>query len=825
MATGPQWKRVLISGSNLEVNHLTSSTALDPFKFANTARHLVFASDPGGHFQVTSSINNRHQTATNPNLFLLSESVNAPTNPISASTVANPVPVPTANPPLNTFPVVFKNEPHGGFETTSSIAFDPVLKFEGFQSGSDQASTNNNYIRTGSTLEGAGGTLPIDNGFLNMPGQTAANVPFTFTGSLATGFYTSQSELTYLDTSNGDFIEFKRAMPVGSGITASFEIPFFFKGTFVPNKDIKATLRRWQPGGYAAGGAAEFIDSNEIVIPITVFQNMNGWSGSTPLPVSASFSGSFEIDSLGNFPIQQGERFQLRVRAHQDYGLGYSTGSSTFYGGGPLFKISGSTAVVGDELTGNLSGSFAGNVFGDMSSSLYGVTLDGVGNITRGQGILLMDNTGGAITNFDGSTETTMSIRFGGMSTTGNSGGVNKAGLELTGISDSQLFNGGAASVDVVSPTKLQLATGLPQDGLSYGGSNKEQINIDFASNPGLTTTGGNLHIANTFPGSGLSGSFGGALDGSASINLNPSQSGLTTTQGIGTELNKLMLNVNLAGDGLEFNQSDPNDRSDLRIDTNFAVTGSGSITVARADSNPLSLQQSFSGGTLSGGNSRQVFYNNNNSVNNGALANVQLTLNSPFTEAYTFKNNLIISGNFRVLDSSNVTSINTPDFKTTDPFILLNSGSFLASPFNKETGGYIVQTSSYAQGGSGQASGSAIFTNMASSGMVINGKSFNKFGWGVTKGKVPWNALNVVPPFSTTTSTTQQVSASHVRTLSTVRLSGLGGTGDPGSGVESKTFYDEQTVDSLGAWYIDTGSTATSLGGESNVYLYGIFD
>ena len=239
MATPPQWKRVLISGSNLEVNHLTSSTALDPYKTAgsNIARHLVFASDPGGHFQVTSSINNKHQSGTNPNLFLQSESVNAPTNPISASTVANPAVVPTLNPPLTSFPVLFKDATHGGFETTSSIAFDPVREFFGFQSGSAMNTTNNNFIRTGSTLEGAGGTLPIGNAFQNVPdgGGAVDGFAFTFTGSASTGRYASQSQLTYLDTSNGDFIEWDRSMPVGSGITASFVIPFFYKGGQITN--------------------------------------------------------------------------------------------------------------------------------------------------------------------------------------------------------------------------------------------------------------------------------------------------------------------------------------------------------------------------------------------------------------------------------------------------------------------------------------------------------------------------------------------------------------------------------------------------------------
>ena len=823
MSTPPQWKRVLISGSNLEVNHLTSSTALDPYITPNAGRRLVFASSgsdgDGGHFQTTASIGSKHQGTVDPFLFLRSESLNVPNLPISSSTFANPIPVPSADPPLITFPVVFKNEPHGGFETTSSIAFDPVLKFEGFQSGSDEAISNNNYIRTGSTLEGAGGTLPLGSQFKSMPGQTVANVPFTFTGSAATGFYTSQSEVTYLDTSNGDFIEFNRAMPVGSGITASFEIPFFYAGAF-QEQEIRATLRRWQPGGYATDGTAEYIDSDEFSVSINVFRDMNGWDDFTRLPASASFSGSFEVASNTNFPIEQGERFQLRIRAHENFGLGYSTPptGSGFYGGGPLFKISGSTAVVGDELTGNFSGSFAGNVFGGMSSSLFGVTLNDSQNVRRGPGILMRKPDGDPNILWNGDHLTTMSIWLYPMNGSGNTGGdnINKSGLEVNDLTDTELFSG---VVDTTAPTTLALATGLPQAGLEFDAGNKYTISVDLANNSGLTfaSPSGDLKIADTFPGSGLSGSFGG-VNGSASINLNPSQSGLQiVSSGPGT--GKLALNSALAGDGLLF--SGVNDQSDLFLDTNFAVTGSGSITL-RALGGPYSLQVAKNLGQIfeSEGNSQTISYNDNIPD-----ANAALILRKTQPEVITFKDNLVVLGNLTILENSNVTSINVPTFKTTDPFITLNSGSNSTSPFNFDNGGFIVQTSSYAQGGSGQASGSAIFAEMGTDSFTINGESFSYSGWGVTKGKVPWDAHSVTPPFTVNPTPESILSASHTAYLSMVKLSGLGTEGDPGAGNASDTFYDPTSVDNLGSWYIDTGSTGTSLGGESNVYLYGIFD
>lgn len=832
MSTPPQWKRVLISGSNLEVNHLTSSTALEPFKVAGIARDLVFASETGGHFQITSSINNKHQISdTSPNLFLLSESVNVPNLPISASTVGTPIVVTEASPPLISFPVVFKNEPHGGFEITSSVFYEPTLGF--FAS---QSTPLNSQIRSGSKPEGpdagdGSDAAPIP--LVESPAPTSVEFAITFTGSFG---FTPENE-SFIDASNGDFMQFRRAIPAGQGITASFTLPIIGlpKGASYtsPGDKFKIVLRKYEVGSLLTP-AGTFTDQ-EIEISLldpTLVPPGNPQEGNTNQTlntgITGSATGSFNVDG----PINVGDKFQLRFKKTDGDTNIFYIGERPNGTGGDFdrskFIFDGATFDPGNTLAADLSGSFIGNVQANASSSLTGVTLDGVGDIQRHNGIIFLNSAGSSFSTFNGTQETTMSIRFGGMSVTGNSGGVNKAGLELNGISDSILFAGGAASVDVVSPTPLQLALGLPQDGLSFGGSFREQINIHFTSNPGLTTTGGNLHIANTFPGAGLSGSFGG-VNGSASINLNPSQSGLTTTQGTGIETNKLMLNSGLPGDGLEFNASDPNNRSDLRLDTNFAVTGSGSIQIGNPISpfnNPLQFKQFHNDGASSNtGNTFNVSYNNNSTSNAVGLNNVQIDIQSNFTEEYTFKDNLIISGNFRVLDSSNVTSINTPDFRTTDPFILLNSGSNTTSPFSFDNGGFIVQTSSYAQGGSGQASGSAIFTEMGVDTITINDEDFNYSGWGVTKGKVPWDAHSPVPPFSTNPTPERILSSSHTAYLSMVKLSGLGTIGDPGAGNEADTFYDATTVDNLGSWYIDTGSTGTSVGGESNVYLYGIFD
>ncbi len=820
MSTPPQWKRVLISGSNLEVNHLTSSTALEPFRVASIGRDIVFASpisnNSGGHFQTTGSIENIH-FPVDPKLRLTHARVNVPDLPISASTVGTPIVVPEASPPLVSFPVVFKNEPHGGFEITSSIFYEPSLGF--FAS---QSTPLNSQIRSGSKTEGpdagdGSDAAPIP--LLQTPAPSNVEFAITFTGSFG---FTPEDE-SFIDASNGDFMKFRRSIPTGQGITASFVLPMIATPNGAAYGDggqkFKIILRKYDVGSLV-DPTGDFVDQ-EIEISLidpTFVPPSNPQSGNTNQTLNTgptgSATGSFNIDG----PISIGDKFQLRYKR---------TGTNIFFigerpngTGGDFdrskFIFDGATFDPGNTLAADLSGSFAGNVQGGISSSLFGVTLNDSQNVRRGPGILMRKPDGNPNILWNGDHLTTMSIWLHPMNGSGNTGGenINKSGLQVNDLTDTQLFSG---VVETAATTTLALATGLPQAGLEFDGD-KTKISVNLANNSGLAFASGDLKIADTFPGSGLSGSFGGALDGSASINLNPSQSGLTTTDALMVS-GKLALKGALAGDGLNFGNT-ANDRSTLNLDTNFAVTGSGSITLA-VGSNPLRVFQSTAAGTVQS-STHDVFYNNNQFQNNAELVLQTTGLN----EAYTFKDDILIKGNFRVLDSSNVTSINVTDFKTTDPFILLNSGSVTpGNPFSRKTGGFVIQTSSAASSAAGQASGSAIFHTSDVDFMNINGKSFKRFGWGVTKGKIPWNAQTVVPPFNTDTTTEQEVSASHIRSLSSVRLSGLGVVGDPGAGTESETFYVDENIDNLGSWYIDTGSTGTSVGGESNVYLYGIFD
>ena len=425
MAGQPQWKRVLISGSNFEVNSLTSSGNFPLVNFPDaTAKFIVFRDPVTGGWETTSSMRFVREGTTD---YLdlggndgnnASHSLNSPDNSISAS-VVRPISSSEVTADLLNWPAVFRNDTYGGFEHTESIVYSPVLEFAGFQSGGF-----NDTIRTGSTLEGGIGLAPIN----SMQGQTEDRVPLTFTSSVSNHF-TSQSEITYLDTSNGDYMEWKRGMPIGTGVTASFDIPFFFNGSFT-GKEIKAVIRRWLPGQYAVD--EPFEETSEIVVDDLVFRDMNGWDQNTPLPVSASFSGSFEIESTSDLPIRQGERWQLRIRANQAYGIGYSSTNAGYVGGYQL-KITGSTASVGPVFYApNFTGSFSGNAYGGgYSGSITGISLNDIPNskaLRRGDGIIFVDAAGTPQVYYKGTTETTASIRLYPQGTNGvSSGNENKS--------------------------------------------------------------------------------------------------------------------------------------------------------------------------------------------------------------------------------------------------------------------------------------------------------------------------------------------------------------------------------------------------------------
>ena len=183
-----------------------------------------------------------------------------------------------------------------------------------------------------------------------------------------------------------------------------------------------------------------------------------------------------------------------------------------------------------------------------------------------------------------------------------------------------------------------------------------------------------------------------------------------------------------------------------------------------------------------------------------------------------TIEGDLVVSGNFIDISDAGVTQIQVDEFETTDQFVLINSGSNTGI-YARDNGGFIIQTASLDAGGN--ASGSAIFGDWGFLGndLTIGGKSFNQIGWGVTTGKIKWDATSVFGDQSSQSNIGDlTASADYVAGVSTMKY----GTAEPGD--NSLSFMDNTALaNTIGSFYID--SDANPSGNDSNVYIFGIFD
>ena len=114
MPLAPQWKRVLISGSNLEVNSLTASTHLKDLNDTTFDKPIVFRDPTTGGWRVTSSMHAEVLSGINylrigsPNEFEsdnVTHSVHVPDSTITASVAPGPVIDTTQSPPVLQFPL------------------------------------------------------------------------------------------------------------------------------------------------------------------------------------------------------------------------------------------------------------------------------------------------------------------------------------------------------------------------------------------------------------------------------------------------------------------------------------------------------------------------------------------------------------------------------------------------------------------------------------------------------------------------------------------------------------------------------------------------
>ena len=217
--------------------------------------------------------------------------------------------------------------------------------------------------------------------------------------------------------------------------------------------------------------------------------------------------------------------------------------------------------------------------------------------------------------------------------------------------------------------------------------------------------------------------------------------------------------------------------------------------------------------------------YNNNSTTQQGTLGFNGDSVGTPGTTAPVISKNIeisgsvLIKGDFTVVDNSNVTSIWAQSFETTDQFIRLSSGSVSTNPFSKDNAGLIIQDEPL--DGSGNASGSAIFGDFGGVGdnLFIGSKEFARIGWGVTKGRVPWDATTPFGNFVAQTDVGDLTSSvDYVSALATNKWGG-------GAPSDTDTYFiDNDTLgQTIGSFWVDTSVNPS--GNDSNVYIFGLFE
>ena len=817
MPQTPKWTKVQISGSNFEVNSLTSSVDLGVLDSGTDAnKPMVFRDPITGGWEATSSIQYKESLIPTPLLDVgnnnASHSVNVPDSSITASTVGVPIEDPSNG--LISFPSIFKNATYGGFEHTASVGYEPVLEFYGIQTTS-----LNNSIKSGSTLEGPS---PSQLATFPLTGQTDPNFPLTFANN-----WIYNNTVTYIDDSGqGDYMRFDRSMPVGTGITASFDIPIIWDGAYQAGQKVRVQLRRWLPEGYFIGG--EYIDENEIEVDVTTLRDQYDWPSKTS-PYSASFTGSYEIDSTLVTPIQQGERWQLRIRGHQNGLVGYNATGDASNVGNFTFKITGSTAIPGPQLTGNFSGSFIGDMYGGYSGSLTGINLNGIPSsqgLIKGNGLLFYDKgkAGTWITTFKGDNPTDVVLRlYPANPQNVMVDGYNKSGFTFPSLSESDIISGILDSGSLAGG--LELGDGLAGTGLSFSeGSNKEILGLDLDTNSGLTVGNTRLKIDDGLLGDGLEGGFGSGQPGSMSVDLTAGVLSGLAFGNIGSEPDAIALATGLPGFGLKYGKT--GDHSEINIDTNEVVITTGYINLKSTTSpQTLAVANTDAAGVFD--NDINVTYNNNATTQQGILGfngDGPGGVSTPtILKNIEITGSVLVKGDFTVVSGSNVTNIWAASFETTDQFLHINSGSDTTAPFSFDNGGFIIQTSSTTP----NASGSAIwYDSSGGSNLAIGGHTFFRAGWGLTTGGVPWDAQSPFAPFDTAAAVGDVTASNYAANMSMVKIgvSNLTAGQDPNTVIDSfQPFYDHTTLDNLGSWYIDTGSDPA--GNDSNVYIFGLFE
>ena len=504
-----------------------------------------------------------------------------------------------------------------------------------------------------------------------------------------------------------------------------------------------------------------------------------------------------------------------------------------------LFAASASTADSGSIKTdstffivngGDLSGSFGQGAVG-TSFEGDGSDITGIDSATAefglkgGAGVGIL-NSGGSESPFTGNQQGTFTIALKGAANYPGTIYTNELNTQAAVNSKNTSVNGGILFATQSSQTKLILDPDLPGNGLEWdpsylngGIGSRLRVNLDGldGGSSGLLRTSNGLSISTNLDGDGLDYN---SANGIMSMSL-ANNSGLEDSSTLLNQEGKLSLASSVAGTGLTFNAA--NDRSIININTSVVVTnetidfepkasndggvfvntisqGQGEVStnygvIAASTNNTISTIE------YSDGTDTQTFLSNPTvffelSKTWGANA-------APANADFSITGNVTIGGNLTILSSSNVVNIHADTFGTSDPFILLNSGSDdVSNAFIYNNGGIIVQTANPAGG----AHGSAIFFQSGSTHAV----------WGVTTAdQVGWNDIH--PGVTNGDLAGTSLSGNTEAIISTVAISNVTDPND--SLTEHNVFWSSEHQERLGNWYVDTDEDPS--GGESNVWFY----
>ena len=527
--------------------------------------------------------------------------------------------------------------------------------------------------------------------------------------------------------------------------------------------------------------------------------------------------------------LLSGSHFSVRELTISDIPTTATTGDTILLAVSASTNQSGSfTKPAGFVLTNNgtvFSGSFgnAQTSFEGDGSGITGITsATTLHSLKPGAGFGFVNNGGADSTFTGGSTRTMVPFLLG--STLGTS--ANYAAPEAHSQAQVNAINAGNTSglffVTESSATKLSITSSLPGNGLEFkepaseavfsrmrikrdGDSDTEASGLALANN-GLKLSFGDV------AGQGLAHSAGVlSLDIAADGGLGFGSNTVTTATD-----DQLGIKSTLAGPGLTF--AAVNDFTEINIATTYAVSSSVKLTLDPGGSNQLS--NTISG--FAGNNHGVIAVNSVNSFSSNQQTNpvaqelgnnpiYHLRLNTTFGNDGTAVNSdfsitpttqVTIKGDLLVLSSSNVTSIHADEFLTSDPFILISSGSeTVSNAFASHAGGIIVQTANT----NGQASGSAIFQ--------ISGSSKTIYGV-TTAGAVSWDDTDPG------TTTGDVIDHSSIATLSIVKESSFPNPNTAvADGAEQGDITIDVSQDLRGQWYIEDNRDPA--GDESNVWIY----